>query len=87
MQESKYIPIDCNFYDRLEAWAVRREIVTIIYTSSEGGETQSIQGVIVDLYSKEKAEFLRLNTGETIRLDALQSVNNIPLPSESSCNL
>ncbi|MBX2818663.1 MAG: hypothetical protein KTR29_03245 [Rhodothermaceae bacterium] len=84
---TSYIPISCSYYDRLEAWAVRREIVTINYTNSEDGEPQSIQGVIVDLYSKEKAEYLRLNTGETIRLDALQSVNNIPLPSESSCNL
>lgn len=84
---TSYIPISCSYYDRLEAWAVRREIVTINYTKSEDGEPQSIQGVIVDLYSKEKAEYLRLNTGETIRLDALQSVNNIPLPSESSCNL
>ena len=84
---TSYIPISCSYYDRLEAWAVRREILTIIYANSEDGEAQTIEGVIVDLYSKEKAEYLRLNTGETIRLDALQSVNNIPLPSDSSCNL
>lgn len=82
MSEIKpYIPIDCNFYDRLEAWSVRHESVSIQLI----GEKREIVGHIKDLYIRDKVEFLLLNTGMEIRLDRISSVNNIPL--EVSCDI
>ncbi len=74
-KKSNYKPIDCNFYDRLEAWSVRKVEVNICLTDTDSLTT----GVIQDLYIKEKAEFLLLNTGQEIRLDKIASVNGIPL--------
>ncbi len=82
-----YIPISCSFYDRLEAWAVRREKVSICFRDIENNAEQIVEGVIVDLFSKEQVEYLQIETGEKIRLDYLISVNNIPLPpADKSCN-
>ena len=74
-QRIKYIPIDCNFYDRLEAWSTRQEKVTIELLD----EQEESVGVIKDLYIKDKVEFLLLDSGIEIRLDRIASVNNIPL--------
>lgn len=80
-----YTPISCSFYDRLEAWAVRRERVEIQFRSQENDAVQHVTGIIADLFSKDKAEYLIVSTGEKIRLDWLISVNNIPLPESGSC--
>ena len=77
--ETPYQPINCDYYDRLEAWATQRTRVTIEYLS--GAAPATIEGVIVDLFVKEKVEWLRLENGATLRLDQLIAVNHIPLPN------
>lgn len=69
-----YQPISCNFYDELEALATLRSSCTIIY-QDEHANRQETEGVIKDLYIRDKAEYLLLNTGFEIRLDQLISVN------------
>ena len=39
----------------------------------------SVSGIIVDLYAKEGAEYLKLNDGTVIRLDRLVSINGVPV--------
>ena len=69
-----YQPISCNFYDELEALATLRSSCMIIY-QDENADRHEAEGVIKDLYIREKAEYLLLNTGFEIRLDQLVSVN------------
>ena len=50
-----YTPIDCNFYDRLEAAAVRARPVVLRLATSDG--PRDIRVRIVDLYSRDKVEY------------------------------
>ena len=74
MQKTDYVPISCSYYDELEAWATLKTNCTIIY-QPPGEEQQVTQGVITNLYTREKIEYLELDKGMTIRLDQLISVN------------
>ena len=82
-----YIPISCSYYDRLEAWAVRREPVKIQFQDLAQEKSVETEGIIVDLISRDKVEYLVLDTGEIIRLDHLITVNDIPLPVNNACSM
>lgn len=69
-----YQPIDCDYYDRLEAWATRKQFVTITHLD-EGKEVKS-DGFIEDLYVREHVEYLRLSGNTEIRLDTIKCVND-----------
>ena len=77
--KEKYIPISCDFYDELELWAIRKTNCKFVYLN-EANERQTIEGVIENLFAKEKVEFLLLENGFQLRLDRLVSVNDKPLP-------
>jgi Rho-binding antiterminator len=77
--EQPYQPIDCNYYDRLEAWATMRTICQIVFLD-EKGEEQQVSARIEDVYTLNKVEYMRMDNGLVIRLDSLRSVNNVPLP-------
>jgi Rho-binding antiterminator len=72
-QPTDYTPINCNFYDELEALATLRKSCVIEF--EQEGQTLSLQGVIVDLWNLEKVEYLKMQSGEVIRLDKLLSVD------------
>jgi Rho-binding antiterminator len=76
----KYIPIDCLFVDRLQDWATRKEVVKIVYRN-KAGEVISINTRIIDLYTKNKEEFIVLENKVTFRLDLLVSVNEYKVGS------
>ncbi|MEQ9426363.1 MAG: Rho-binding antiterminator [Cyclobacteriaceae bacterium] len=78
MTKEPYTPIDCNFYDRLEAWATKKAIVKIDTTTNG-----VLTGIIQDLYIDKKVEYLKLSTGDALRLDGIKSVNGIPLDGSS----
>jgi Rho-binding antiterminator len=69
-----YQPISCNFYDELEALATLRKNCQILYRD-EKEQQAVINGIIKDLYIREKAEYLLLDNGTEIRLDQLISVD------------
>lgn len=75
-----YIPINCNYYDKLEAWAILKEEVKIHFLDSDGSEKE-LKGRIVDFFIKEKAEFMKLADEQEIRLDHLLSVNGEAVPN------
>ena len=79
MESSNYIPIDCNFYDELEALATLREQAHIIYRNENEEET-SVTDLIRDFYIRDKAEFMLLASGQSIRLDRLIRVNDKVVP-------
>ncbi|RPD39675.1 hypothetical protein [Chitinophaga barathri] len=78
-QEPVYTPINCDYYDRLEAWATMHTICLLRFYDEEGGEHE-VSTRIKDLYALNKAEYLLADNGLVIRLDRLIAVNNIPVP-------
>lgn len=70
-----YRPIDCNFYDELEAIATLGREAHLLYKKADGTSGEAV-GKIVNLFAKNKEEFLVLDTGFELRLDHLISVND-----------
>jgi Rho-binding antiterminator len=63
-----YQPIACDFYDELEAAATQRRRVLLQYFSEL--RELCIESVVIDtFFIRDEAEFMRLSTGEEIRLD------------------
>ena len=73
-KQQDYQPINCNFYDELTLLSMRKKSCEIVYRVSEQKIT-SMTGVIRDIYTKNKEEFIVLESGLTIRLDKLISVD------------
>ncbi len=65
-KEVTYTPIDCDLYDRYEAAATLKQPVRLTLTN---GQIQ--RGRIVDLFHRDKAEWLRLDSGTELRLDQI----------------
>lgn len=80
-----YKPINCSFYDILEAHATKKRYVRIQYFT-DIHEFITVDAIIKDLYIKPdqngKAEFMLLNTGLEIRLDRLVSVDGKLVPGK-----
>ena len=81
---STYIPINCSYYDELEAIATLRKTVCIQYKDEAGAELQ-VEAKITNLYSKDKEEFMVLDNGLEFRLDRLVSADGKPVPRENYC--
>ena len=79
--ENKYVPISCSYYDELEILAMRKQACTVEYLADDQSAIGR-HGVIADVFSKEKQEFLKLDNGEVIRLDRLISVDGKPLSGQ-----
>jgi Rho-binding antiterminator len=69
-----YIPINCDFYDELEALATLKKPAEIVFITENEGKL-TVKGVITDLFIRDKVEFMSLDNGLEIRLDKLLSVN------------
>lgn len=82
--KSEYSPIDCNYYDRLEAWATLRKDCDIAWINNDGLKHE-VKSKILNLEIRNGAEYLIGEQGLQIRLDQLISVNGIPLEGHS-CN-
>ena len=85
--ETTYTSISCSYYDRLEAWAVRKVRCTIVFQLPGSAAPSLTEGYIIDVFSKDGAEYLKTDTQEVIRLDYLKSVNGIDVPSSNACAL
>lgn len=72
--ERPYTPIDCSVHDTLESLATLHRVCDIIYRDGRG-ERSLATDVIEDVYTEGSAEFVRLRSGATIRLDELISVD------------
>jgi Rho-binding antiterminator len=73
-----YSPISCDFYDILEAAATTRKVVHVRFLDEEGS-LQHRSASIVDVFSRNGAEYLSISTGETVRLDRLIAVDHAKL--------
>lgn len=82
--EKKYVPINCDFYDEIEIRAMRKSKTTVIYLS-KNEEQITFEGVIKNVYSKNKEEFLEMEDGLIFRLDRLISLDGKVVPG--SCKI
>ena len=69
-----YQPVSCAFHDVLERAALRRRAITVVFADADG-KVLSTVAVIDDVFAKAGVEFIRLGSGETIRLDSLRTVH------------
>ncbi len=72
VKEEVYTPIDCDLYDRYEAAATLKQRVRL-----ELVDGSVVEGVIVDLFHKGKAECLRLDHGLELRLDRIAGISEV----------
>lgn len=80
---SKYRPINCSFYDLLEADATMRATSNITY-ATDGSEGKS-KGVIQKLFAKHGEEWLELDNGLILRLDQILTFNGNRLSDAEFC--
>jgi Rho-binding antiterminator len=78
LMPDKYLPINCSFYDRLEAAATLKQTVTLRY--KEGSAERIEEGIIVDLFIRDGAEYLQTERGFTLRLDDLVALDEWEVP-------
>ena len=74
MPDDDYEPVSCRLYDELGLRMMRGR--RCILTVRRDGGTETIEAVIDDLYTEGDAEYVRLDHGETIRLDRIQDVQD-----------
>jgi Rho-binding antiterminator len=71
-----YQPVNCLFYDYLEADATLGKVSTIKYVD-HNGVVETISGIIKDLHTQKGEEFLQLDDGQVMRLDSILEFNGI----------
>ena len=82
---SKYEPIDCNYYDEITLLILhKRECEVLFY--NEKAEEQVVTAIIEDVYTRKKAEYLRLKDGTEIRLDKIIALDDKKNPDKHSNN-
>jgi Rho-binding antiterminator len=81
--DKPYIPISCSFHDILLDRSTRKKEVRIVYLAGKG--KSELLGIIEDVFTKKKVEYLKIRNGPIIRLDALISVDEEALADFSSC--
>ena len=60
--DKQYKPIACGLYDELELRALRKQKVKIVFLNDKN-ENEIDECVIADLFSKDKVEYLKTDTG------------------------
>ena len=83
---SEYTPIDCNFYDVIEHYAIRRQVIPIRFLDEDETE-KSVNSRILDTMVRSGEEFVKLEeVPELIRMDRIISLNGELNPG-SSCTV
>ena len=70
----EYKPVNCDFYDELEALATLKKKADIVFIADNGGKSV-IQGRITDLYTRDHVEYMKLDNGLEIRLDEVIEID------------
>jgi Rho-binding antiterminator len=75
---SPYIPISCEFHDRLEDLATLHKPTRVRYFDNDGLQQQR-DASITDVFARNGEEFISLSSGELVRLDHLVEVDGVSL--------
>jgi Rho-binding antiterminator len=76
--EERYDPVSCDYHDQLEAASVKKRDVELEF--DEQGVRQRERGRIGDVFTRDGAEFVRLDKAQgsaEIRLDRIVSLREI----------
>ena len=68
---SKYKPVSCDLHSQLELMAMHKSLVSLTIKDSN----HSLKGVISDIRILDGAEYLVLDNGAKVRLDAIVSLS------------
>jgi len=69
-----YKPVNCDFYDELEALATLKKESEIVFRADNEAKSV-IRGRILDLYTRDRVEYMKLNNGLEIRLDKIIEID------------
>jgi len=69
-----YTPVSCDFHDEVEAIATLKQEAHIVYRDDTDAKAE-VSGLIVDVYAKDGADYLKLENEQVIRMDRVESVN------------
>ncbi len=75
-----YTPIDCGFYDRVEAAAMRRTPVALELTD---GTTLTAR--ILDVGARDGADWADVEGIGAVRLDRIAALDGVARPGGASC--
>ena len=76
MSDSDYTPIACRAYDDLGLRMMRGTPTTLTVQDAEANAPRTITARITDIYSADGAEYVRLDSGATVRLDRIVKVED-----------
>ncbi|NJL76766.1 MAG: hypothetical protein HC892_18850 [Saprospiraceae bacterium] len=80
MKHQIYQPINCDFYDTLEEYATLKKLGSIRFYDAHA-QVQEVRTRIQNLFTKDKEEFMELESGITIRLDQLIALDEQLVPT------
>ncbi len=81
-----YQPINCSFYDLLEAAATQRRVVQMVVRHSDQS-TETYQTLVTNLYTHDGEEFMVQANGLHLRLDCLLRFDDFSIEDFPSCAL
>ncbi len=81
MADKPYQPINCAYYDELEALAVQKTKSIVQFHDREGKEITLTDVRILDFYVNDKVEYMKLDNGQIVQLDLIIAVNGKPMTS------
>jgi Rho-binding antiterminator len=79
-EKRPYRQIACSIHDRLESLATLGRTTHIVFRDADGSLHETVDR-LVDVFAREGEEFLKTAAGEVIRLDRLERVDGVPVPS------
>jgi Rho-binding antiterminator len=74
INKDKYKPINCSYYDVLESHATIGDLIKIT-VMTEKDMTQTFSDRIINLETRKGEEFVKMESGNFYRLDAIVSIN------------
>ena len=76
MSNEDYRPISCDLHSEYELLAMHRTPVTVQYLDEAGAE-QHFQGIITDLFTRDGAEYMKLEAGDEVREVRLDRIERV----------
>jgi len=74
--DTPYVPVACEFHDVIEGLAATRRVAQLAWRD-EHDRRQTVTGRVTDVYARQGAEYLSMETGEVVRLDRLIEADGI----------
>lgn len=79
-KKPKYQPINCNYYDEITLLILQKKSCEVHFYNEDKKE-ETIEALIIDVYTRDKAEYLKLANEREIRLDDVISLDHKKRPN------